>query len=155
MLHDSARRRVARREVWGLPFVWGEIHPTWVFIKGGCSWRGVQWMGVVLYSKTAYHITTTTTPCFHCTPPLRNVEFIWGEIHPSAANTIRVSWSRNPLLLDSLADSALALVFAISLNSPEETPDPRRDSKKTGRSHTSKTIIHMASPCFLGVSSWV
>ena len=28
----------------------------WVFIKGGCSRRGVQWMGVVLHSKTAYNI---------------------------------------------------------------------------------------------------
>ena len=27
---------------------------AWVFIKGGCSRRGVQWMGVVLYNKTAY-----------------------------------------------------------------------------------------------------
>ena len=25
----------------------------WVFITGGCSGRGVQWMGVVLYSKTS------------------------------------------------------------------------------------------------------
>ena len=29
---------------------------SWVFIKGGCSGRGVQWMGVVLYNNTAYHI---------------------------------------------------------------------------------------------------
>ena len=28
----------------------------WAFIKGGCSRRGVQWMGVVLYNQTAYHI---------------------------------------------------------------------------------------------------
>ena len=28
----------------------------WVFIKGGCSRRGVQWMGVVLYNKTAYDV---------------------------------------------------------------------------------------------------
>ena len=28
----------------------------WVFIKGGCSRRGVQWMGVVLYNKTVYNI---------------------------------------------------------------------------------------------------
>ena len=28
----------------------------WVFITGGCSGRGVQWIGVVLYSKTAYDI---------------------------------------------------------------------------------------------------
>ena len=28
----------------------------WVFIKGGCSGRGVQWMGVALYNKTAYTI---------------------------------------------------------------------------------------------------
>ena len=40
----------------------------WVFIKGGCSRRGVQWMGVVLYNKTAYNTMRTTTPCFHCTP---------------------------------------------------------------------------------------
>ena len=26
----------------------------WVFITGGCSGRGVQWMGVVLYSKLVY-----------------------------------------------------------------------------------------------------
>ena len=24
---------------------------VWVFIKGGCSRRGVQWMGAVLYNK--------------------------------------------------------------------------------------------------------
>ena len=28
----------------------------WVFIAGGCIRSGVQWMGVVLYSKTAYNI---------------------------------------------------------------------------------------------------
>ena len=29
---------------------------TWVFITGGCSGRGVQWMGVVLYNKLVYNI---------------------------------------------------------------------------------------------------
>ena len=28
----------------------------WVFIEGGCSRRGVQWMGVVLHSETSYDI---------------------------------------------------------------------------------------------------
>ena len=28
----------------------------WVFITGGCSGRGVQWMGVALYNKLVYHI---------------------------------------------------------------------------------------------------
>ena len=28
----------------------------WVFIKGGCSGRGVQWIGVVLYNKLVYNI---------------------------------------------------------------------------------------------------
>ena len=27
----------------------------WVFIKGGCSRRGVQWMGAVLHNRTAYN----------------------------------------------------------------------------------------------------
>ena len=27
-----------------------------LFIKGGCSRRGVQWMGVVLYNKTPCNI---------------------------------------------------------------------------------------------------
>ena len=26
---------------------------VWVFITGGCSGRGVQWMGVRLYNKTS------------------------------------------------------------------------------------------------------
>ena len=39
----------------------------WVFITGGCSRRGMQWMGVVLYNKLTY-IIYITTPCFHCTP---------------------------------------------------------------------------------------
>ena len=39
----------------------------WVVIKGRCSRRAVQWMGVVWYNKTAYNIMWTTTPCFHCT----------------------------------------------------------------------------------------
>ena len=64
------------------PFLFSHIHSTrgmpqpwdiwkrciWVFIEGGCSRRGVQRMGVVLYNKTAYNIMWTTTPCFHCTP---------------------------------------------------------------------------------------
>ena len=40
----------------------------WVFVKGGCSRRGVQWMGVALYNKVVYNILYTTSPCFHCTP---------------------------------------------------------------------------------------
>ena len=36
--------------------------------KGWCSRRGVQWMGVVSYSKAAYNIMQIATPCFHCTP---------------------------------------------------------------------------------------
>ena len=28
----------------------------WVLIKGGCSGRGVQWIGVVLCSKLVHHI---------------------------------------------------------------------------------------------------
>ena len=51
--------------------------------------------------------------------------------------------------------SVLSVWMALSLNCPEETPSPRRDSEKTGRIYTSKTIIHMVSPCFLGVDPWV
>ena len=29
---------------------------AWVFIKGGCSRRGVQWMGVALYNHTDCNI---------------------------------------------------------------------------------------------------
>ena len=29
---------------------------VWIFITGGCSGRGVQWIGVALYSKTDYTI---------------------------------------------------------------------------------------------------
>ena len=46
---------------------------------------------------------------------------------------------------------------------PEETPNPKRDSKTTGRYYVyyrpvfseSKTRLHMLSPCFLEVASWV
>ena len=41
---------------------------TWVIIKGGCSRRGVQWMGVVLHSKLVHSTMQITTPCFHYTP---------------------------------------------------------------------------------------
>ena len=44
-----------------------------------------------------------------------------------------------------------------SKNSPEETPNPRRESKRAGRQYTSKTIIHrpvfLESPLGFGVSS--
>ena len=48
----------------------------WVFIKGGCSRRGVQRMGVVLYEKLVYIIIQITTPCFHCTP-FDEYWFVW------------------------------------------------------------------------------
>ena len=34
----------------------GYSQEKWVFIKGGCSGRRVQWMGVVLYNKLVYSI---------------------------------------------------------------------------------------------------
>ena len=40
----------------------------WVLITGGCSGRGVQWMGVALHNQLVYNIICITTPCFHCTP---------------------------------------------------------------------------------------
>ena len=36
--------------------VWARRRYAWVFIKAGCSRRGVQWMGVVLYNKPVYNI---------------------------------------------------------------------------------------------------
>ena len=36
--------------------VGASLPDRWVFITGGCSGRGVQWMGVVLYNKAAYNI---------------------------------------------------------------------------------------------------
>ena len=42
-----------------------------------------------------------------------------------------------------------------SKNSTEETPKPRRDSKKTRRHHVYDCLCCVLSPCFLGVSSWV
>ena len=43
----------------------------WILCRGGCSGRGVRWMGVVLYSKIVHNIIQITTPCFHCTPLCR------------------------------------------------------------------------------------
>ena len=37
------------------------------------------------------------------------------------------------------------------VNSPEETPNPRRDSKKTGRYHVYYCLWRVLSPCFLRV----
>ena len=37
-------------------------------LRGGCSGRGVQWIGVVLYNKLVYNSIQITAPCFHCTP---------------------------------------------------------------------------------------
>ena len=31
------------------------LRRTWILCRGGCSGRGVQWMEVVLYVKTAYN----------------------------------------------------------------------------------------------------
>ena len=49
----------------------GGRRSPWVFIKGGCSRRGMQWIGVVLYSKIVYNTVQITTPCFHSTPLCR------------------------------------------------------------------------------------
>ena len=46
----------------------GGRRPLRAFIKGGCSGRWVQRMGVVLYDKLVYNSLQITTPCFHCTP---------------------------------------------------------------------------------------
>ena len=56
------------------------LRRPWVFITGGCSGRGVQWMGVVPYSKLVYNTTQITTPCFHCTP-------LWWILSPNLAGT--------------------------------------------------------------------
>ena len=60
----------------------------WVFITGGCSGRGVQQIGVVLYSKLVYNSIQITTPCFHSTSPLMNLEL--GASAPDE----KKSWQR-------------------------------------------------------------
>ena len=42
-----------------ITYSWKSRRPIriyWGFITGGCSGRGVQWMGEVLYSKTIYNL---------------------------------------------------------------------------------------------------
>ena len=51
--------------------VWHHALPcscSWAFITGGCSGRGAQWMGVVLYNELVHNVIWITAPCFHCTP---------------------------------------------------------------------------------------
>ena len=38
------------------PHLSSQVKPQWVFITGGCSGRGVQWLGVVLYNKLVCNI---------------------------------------------------------------------------------------------------
>ena len=81
---NDRRRKGGLWESRGLPLASPHLthltHPLshlahlWILCRGGCSRRGVQWMGVVLYSNLVYNTIQITTPCFHCTPPLQNVE---------------------------------------------------------------------------------
>ena len=48
----------------------------------GVQWEGVQWMGVVLHNKLIYNIIQITTPCFHCHPPLMNLERCLSDACP-------------------------------------------------------------------------
>ena len=52
----------------------GPTRADWVFIRGGCSRRGVRWMGVVLYNPTSifHHINHYTLFPLH--PPLLNLD---------------------------------------------------------------------------------
>ena len=45
-----------------------EATETGYSLQGGCSGRGVQWMGVVYSNKKVYNSIQITTPCFHCIP---------------------------------------------------------------------------------------
>ena len=38
------------------PPQFADAKPVWILCKGGCSGRGVQWMGVVLYSKLVHNV---------------------------------------------------------------------------------------------------
>ena len=46
----------------------------WILCRGGCSGSGVQWIGVVLYSKIVYKIKSIHYTLFPLHPPLQNVE---------------------------------------------------------------------------------
>ena len=41
----------------------------------GIHQRGVQWIAVVLYDKLVYNSIQITTSCFHCIPPLMNLDW--------------------------------------------------------------------------------
>ena len=53
------------RDVWVVTTPWRDEHQLcarslhgsyWILCRGGCSGRGVQWMGVVLHNRTAYNL---------------------------------------------------------------------------------------------------
>ena len=64
----SAARASGRRPARG-----ARAPRIWILCRGGCSGRGVQWMGVVLYNKTALCNVNHYT-LFPLHPPLRNVD---------------------------------------------------------------------------------
>ena len=76
--------------------------------------------------------------------------------HLAASSNLQLASEAGEPIAGALAGSALGRCeHELSLISPEETPNPRKDSEKTGRSFTPKTIIHMVSPCILAISFWV
>ena len=60
-----------------------------------------------------------------------------------------------PARINPWAGRASCPRSAVSKNSPEETPNPRRDSKKSWRYHAFCCLWCISSPGFLVVSSWV
>ena len=79
-----------------------------------------------------------------------NYSFYYYPLCPRLSkDTDGITWTPQTFLRVGASDTIQ------SNNSPEETPSPRRDSKKTGRYHVYYYLRCVLRPCFLGVSSWV
>ena len=56
-LNFRAEMRATCGNTWRHVATRAHLKTNWILCRGGCSGSGVQWIGVVFYSKIVYNIT--------------------------------------------------------------------------------------------------
>ena len=101
----------------------------------------MQWIGVVLYSKLVYNAIRITTPRFHCTPPLMNLDSQTRGVSKGGAAVIRI------VIIVILITIIIIIIIVtiVMLNNNDNNDNLGRCKCRRGKRDRKHNVLHTSN----------